>query len=59
MNLHGELLDKLAALEAVEADKKVAMVSYNDDIKHLRKEVKRLRVELESARVYSREKEGA
>lgn len=55
MNLQGELLDKLAALEAVETDKKEAMKSYSDDIKHLRKEVKRLRVELELTRSYGEE----
>ena len=55
MNLQGELLDKLAALEAVETDKKEAMKSYSDDIKHLRKEVKRLRVELEVTRSYGEE----
>ena len=55
MNLQGELLDKLAALEAVETDKKEAMKSYSDDIKHLRKEVKRLRVELELTRSHGEE----
>ena len=51
MTLQRELLDKLAALDALEADKKEVTKNYNADIKHLRREVKRLRVELEAVRL--------
>jgi len=48
MSLQRELLDTLAALEAVKADKKEAMKGYRDEIAVLRKKVKALRGEMAS-----------
>ena len=50
MSHQRDLLNALAQLEAIEANKKEVVKAYNDDIKWLRKEVKRLRSELEAGR---------
>lgn len=48
--LQRELLDKLSALEIEEHNKKEALKEYGENIKFLRKEIKRLRGELEASR---------
>jgi len=50
-----ELLDKLAALEALESDKKLSAKDFSEQIKALKEDVKFLRAGLEAERLETAE----